>query len=161
MDMENRSRCKSSDDTEYTPELRIFGKILFSNFMLPFALLTVDQWGIMLLGIGMNPSAKPARKPHQMRIVKSVIRPHQFTPPSPKSSRRLSQIEIGVEHNPIYTIVCAIQVFLIVVAKLVRHYHLSFPSRRSWVKTTKYRHWAIKSTAPKGPPLPGEVPDEA
>jgi hypothetical protein len=29
------------------------------------------------------------------------------------------------------------------------------------VKTTKYEHWALMSTAPKGPPLPGEVPDEA
>ena len=117
--MENWGRGKPSDDAEHTPEGGVFGKMLFGHFMLVFSALTMDQRDSLLLGISMNPSTKSAGKPHEMSIVKMLIRPHQLTPPSPKATRRLSQIKIGIQHNTIYTIICAIQEVLILLTEFI------------------------------------------
>jgi len=159
--MENRGRSKPSDDTEHPPEGGVLGEMLLGQFMLVFSGLTMDQRDSLLLGIGVNPSTKSTGKPHEMGVVQGFIRSRQLTPPSPKTTRGLSQTEISIEYDAIYTIICTIEIFLIIAAKLVGHHHLSFPLRQSWVKTIKYKPWAIKSTAPKGPPPPGEVPEEA
>ena len=123
--MENRRRGKPSGDAEHTPEGGVFGEILFGNFILPFFSLTVDQWDTVLFGIGMNPSTKPTRKPHEMGIVKIIIRPCQLSPLGPKSTARLGQIKMGIKNDTIYAKVCTIKVILIVFAQLIRHPHLS------------------------------------
>lgn len=140
VDLENGHWCHSSDDTEDTSETGVFGDMLFGQFMLLFSPLAVNQWNALLLGISMDSPAEATRKSHQVCVVKRIIRPHQLTPPSPKASWRLGQIKIAIEHDTIYTIICAIEILLIIATKLVWHLHLSFPPRRFRVKTIRYEH---------------------
>jgi hypothetical protein len=161
VDLENGHGCQSSNDAEDASETGIFGDMLFGQFMLPFSTLTVNQRNALLCGISVNSSAKATRESHEMGIVKILIVPSQLAPPSSESSGGLGHNEIGIEHDAIDTIICAVKIALIIVTELIWHHHLSSPPRRLRVKTTKYEHWALMSTAPKEPPLPGEVPDEA
>jgi hypothetical protein len=161
VDLENGHGCQSSNDAEDASETGIFGDMLFGQFMLPFSTLTVNQRNALLCGISVNSSAKATRESHEMGIIEILIIPSQLAPPSSESSGGLGHNEIGIEHDAIDTIICAVKIALIIVTELIWHHHLSSPPRRLRVKTTRYEHWALMSTAPKGPPLPGEVPDEA
>jgi hypothetical protein len=140
MDLENGHRCQSSDDTEDASKTGIFGDMLFGQFMLPFSTLTVNHRNALRFGISVNPSAKSTRESHEMGIVQILIVSSQLAPPGSESSSRLGQDEIGIEHNAINTIICALKILLIGVAELVRNYHLSFPLRPLRVKTTEYKH---------------------
>jgi len=124
--VENRCGCKSSDDVEDPAEGKVLGQMRFGQFMLLFPLSALDQGNPLFLSISMNPAAKAACEPHQMGIVKILIASPQPTPPRAESSFRLSQNEVGVQDNPIHTIIGPVKIRLIGLAEFVRHPHRSF-----------------------------------
>ena len=129
LNVKNRGRGNPNNDTKYTPKVRILGNMLLGNLVLTFTALTVNQWDTFLFSIGMNPSAESSCKTHQVSIVQIFIRTLQGTPPCPETTGGLAKWKIGVEHDSIYTIICAIKMFLILFAEFVWYDHRSFPYR--------------------------------
>lgn len=120
LDLPDRSRRPAHQDEEHPHKIRIFGKVLLGQFMFAFSTLTVENRDAMGACISTKPPAEATRHAHQMRVIQMLIGSiMQASPPGAKSCRGLSQPEVGVEHNPIHTVIGSIHQGRIVLAERI------------------------------------------
>jgi hypothetical protein len=84
-----------------------------------------------------------------MGVIQLVIRPVEPAPPGAKPARVVPQRVVGVEHDPVHTVIGAGQKIPVPLAELIDH-----------ARTVTAAPTAT-DTAPKGPLMLGEVPRSA
>jgi hypothetical protein len=94
--------------------------------VLPLSSSTVNQRNALLCSIGADSPTKATREPHQMGIVKILITTPQPTPPGSESSGGLRHNEIGIQYNPINTIVGSGKIRFIGLRKFIGYLHRCF-----------------------------------
>src|SRR5262249_6868681 len=93
-----------------------------SDLMLTLTPLTLDHRDSPRSGPGPHPAGEPPGHPHQVRVVQQLVAiAVQPPPPHPEPTRVMPQREVGVEHDPVHTIVGTGQQIPIALAELVRH----------------------------------------
>jgi len=83
-------------------------------------------------------------------VVAAAVQP---PPPAPEPARIMAYREEGVQHYPVHAVIAAIDQVPVPFGEVIGHTPTVEPARSS--------HQDISHTAPKGPLLPGEVPDGA
>src|ERR1019366_6854386 len=149
-DLPHDGRRPGHQDQEHAHSDRVLTQILFGDPVLALPGLAVDYRHLVRLGPGPYPPGDPPGQPHQVRVVQlfvAVLVP--ATPPHPKPARVGSQRVVGVEHDPVHSVVAAGQQVTVTFTEFISHLQ------------TVRRPAPVTRTAPKGPPLPGEVPEAA
>ena len=170
----NGRRGSSHQYAEYSCEVRVGWQQVFGKLMFALTALAVNQGNTLFFSISVDPATKASREAHEMGIIQFVVIAQEPAPPRTESSARPGQSEIGVQDDTIYTVVDGIKQITIGLAELICHSrHVCPPDSHKAMGSADHistirvhpRNSAVKSitarAAPKGPLLPGEVPDEA
>ncbi len=129
-------------DQEHPRTHRVGREVLLGDLVLALAALAVDDRDPVRPGRGPHPAGEPPGHPHQMRVVQQVLAPVvQTPPPHPEPARCVAQRVVGIEHDAVHAVIAAAQKIAVPLTEPISH-HGRFPS-----------------TAPKGPPVPGRVPE--
>src|SRR5215470_10376808 len=100
-------------------------------------------------GIASQATAEPARQPHQMGLIQGLIASRQLSPPQPESAGTVTQAEVSIQQDPIYTVITACYNIPIECAQSIAHAaHLT--------RTTP-----CFATAPRGPLFRSAVCEKA
>jgi hypothetical protein len=104
-------------------------------------------------GPGPDPPREPPRQAHQVSVVLhrmglGVTAPDQPSLPGPESARRIAPRLVGVKHDPVDAVIRAGQQACIPRREVISH-----------PPTVGLRYHSRQPDCPKGPFLPGEVPD--
>jgi hypothetical protein len=146
----HRRRGLRGQDQEHSRAHRVRGQVLLGDPVLALPALADDRH---LVGRSprLHPAGEPAGHPHQVRVVQLLIGAAvQSAPPGPEPARVVPQREVGVEHDPVHAVIRAGQQIAVPGAEYISHpptVGRADPSRQP--------------AAPKGPPVPGEVPEPA
>src|SRR5215472_833712 len=72
-------------------------------------------------GIASQATAEPAGQPHQMGLIQGLIASRQLSPPQPESTGAVTQAEVSIQQDPIYTVITACHNILIQCAQSIAH----------------------------------------
>ncbi len=134
-------RARHHDQEHPRPD-RVGREVVLGDLVLALAALAVDDRDPVRAGRGPDPAGEPPGHPHQMRVVQQVLAPVvQTPPPHPEPARCVAQRVVGIEHDAVHAVIAAAQKIAVPLTEPISH-HGRFPS-----------------TAPKGPPVPGRVPE--
>ena len=128
------------------------GQVLLRDPVLALPGLAVDHRDAVRGRPGPHPAGEPARQPHQVRVLQLRIRiTVPAPPPGPEPARAMAQRVIRVQHDPVHAVIAARQQVPVPFGEVISH--------ALTVEATRTSDQDISHTAPKGPLLPGEVPD--
>ena len=120
-DLPYRSLGATDQDEKQSLSDAGLGQIFLCEVVFPFPRAAVDDRNSMRLGVGAKAPTEATRHPHQMRVVQRVVGSGQGPPPDMKASGRMAHTEVGIQNDPIHTIVAAGEKILIMVAESIRH----------------------------------------
>lgn len=112
--------------------------------------LAVHDRHVVGLAPRLHPPGEPTGHAHQVGVVQLLIRAVvQPPPPRAEPAGRVTHREVGVEHHPVDAVIVAIHQIAVAFPELIGH-----PQTVSEPAPSDER-------PPKGPPIPGEVPESA
>jgi hypothetical protein len=156
LNLPNRRRCPSYQDQKHASEVRGGRQMSLSDFMFPLPLFAMNDGNTMLLCIGVDTSAEPPCHTHQVSVVQILVGAFQTSPPHTETPWRTAKSEVTVKHNPVSTVVGAIQIIRVVLAELIRHIHHFHCSL--WQDDRSLREIAPLVNCPKGAMSSGQSP---
>lgn len=118
----NRRWRASNQDQKYADETWIFWKMFLGSFVFPLSWHTINQRNLVCLRMCANTTAKTSSHSHQMSIVQIVIRTHQLSPPSTEAAWCLTQAKVGVEDNPVHTVIGVVQQVSVIITILIQRF---------------------------------------
>lgn len=149
----DRRRAPAHQDEEHPRAHRVLSEVVLSDLMFTLAPLALDHWDSPRSRPRPHPAGEPPSHPHQMSVVQQLITiAVQPPPPHPKPTRVMTQREVGVDHDPVNTIVGTGQQIPIALAELVRH-------RGTLRAPTPPRSHRRPTLPRQGPSLPSAVSD--
>jgi hypothetical protein len=86
-----------------------------------------------------------------VRVIQLIVAAVQPPPPAPEPARIVPDREEGIQHHPVHAVITARQQIPVPFSEVISH--------ALTVEATRISDQDISHTAPKGPLLPGEVPD--
>jgi hypothetical protein len=120
-DVAHRRLGSTDQDQKQTLGDRGLGQVVFGHIMLALASHTVDDRNTMRFGIASHAPAEPAGQPHQMGVIKGVVRSSERPPPHAEAARTMCHPEIRIQDNAIHAVVAAAQQISIKLAQSVCH----------------------------------------
>ena len=121
-DLPHRRRRPRHQDQEHAHADRVLAQVLFGDPVLALLSLAVDHRHLVCLGPGPNPAGEPARQPHQVRVVQLLVALLvPAPPPEPEPARTVPQRVVGVEHDPIHTVIRAGQQIGVPLTEIIDH----------------------------------------
>src|SRR5215831_18873910 len=84
-------------------------------------------------GIASQATAEPAGQPHQMGLIQGLIASRQLSPPQPESTGAVTQAEVSIQQDPIYTVITACHNILIQCRSDPAEWILRLGSQRRWI----------------------------
>ena len=109
-------------DQEQALDRRMGGQVLFGNLVFPFASITLDHGDTVGFGKGPQAAAEAARHADQMSVIQLLVRAvPQPAPPRAETTGRMQERVVGVQHDPIHTIVAAFEKRMVTFGQRVRH----------------------------------------
>lgn len=123
--------CFRDQDQEHPGPDGVGGQIVLRDPMLPFPGAAGDHLDLVRGGPGPDPAGEPARQPHQMRVVQRVVAVVvPASPPHPEPARIVPESEVGVDHDPVHTVIAAGHQLGIAGAQLIHPPTVRRPSVR-------------------------------
>jgi EmrB/QacA subfamily drug resistance transporter len=146
-------RGLADQDHEHSRSHRMGAQILLRDQVLALPRRAAGHRDGVIGGPGPDPPREPPRQPHQVSVVQHRIRlgvttPDQAPPPGPEPARRVAHRVVGIQHDPVHAVIRAGQQARIARREVIGHPPTVGPRRPS-----------RQPDCPKGPFLPGEVPD--
>ena len=146
-------RGPGHQDHEHSRSHRMGAQILLRDQVLALTCRAVDHRDGVVRGPGPDPPCEPPRQAHQVSVVQHriplrVTAPDQPPPPGPEPARAAAQRIVGVQHDPVHAVIRAGQQPRIPRREVISH-----------ALNVSLSPLTVRRTAPKGPFLPGEVPD--
>ncbi len=144
-----RGRCAGDQDQEHAGAHPVRRQVLLGDAVLALVVLAVKDRDAIRGGPRSDPPGEAASHPHQVGVVEVLVVVVVQSPPSdPKTTRAVTEREIGVQDDAVHTVVYSGQQIAIACRQLVTHLVTVGLCGTS-------RH---VGTAPKGPSRRGEVP---
>lgn len=107
-------------DEEHAGTHVVLPQVLLGDQVLAVLPVAVDDGDRVCLAERPHPSGEPARHPHQVRVVELLVAVAvQPSPPDPEPAWRMPEGEVGIEHDPVHTVVAAPQKIPVPLAELV------------------------------------------
>ena len=154
----HRVRGAMNRDTKQPFLVRIARPMLFGDFVHVFIGHLFQDRDLPLLGHGPHPPRKPSCPTHHVGLVQVVIAAIHVPPPSAETAGRAEQGAVSIEHDPVHTIVAAIQQVLITNAERIRGGHeelLKRAHQRARDNGHGLRSQGGKERGPRSVSLPG------
>jgi chromate transport protein ChrA len=146
-DLPHQCRRLRHQDQEQSRKLRVSRPVSLGQFVLAHARLAVDQGDSPPLRVGVHPATEPPGHPQHVLLVEGRIRAREAPPPVAKSTPRLPERKVAIEHDAIRTVVSALQQVLVVVRKIIILFHAPDHARsRSWLPAA---HPPGRASSPK------------
>ena len=120
-DLPHRGDRAGDQDQEHPALHLVGGQVLLGDLVLAFPALAVDHRDAVRTGRGADPAGEPPGHPHQVRVVQLLVVTMQAPPPGPEPARVVAQRVVGVEHDPIHTVVAAVEKIAVALAEPVGH----------------------------------------
>src|SRR6266536_1365210 len=98
----NRPRHKNKEESSLD---NVRGQVLLTDLVLVLSPAAVYDWDLVSFGKTAYTATKATGHAHQMGVVQLVVRPHQPTPPVPKTASRVAQRVVSVQDDPIDTVI--------------------------------------------------------
>ena len=119
----HRRRCLRHQHQKHSrPHGVVGGQVFLGDPMLAFTGLAVDDRHLVRRAPGLDPTGEPARHPHQMVVVQLLVAAVvQLPPPHPEPARRVPHRVVGVQHDPIHTVIRTGQQIPVPCAEVVGH----------------------------------------
>jgi hypothetical protein len=144
-----RGRRLRHHDEEHTRADRVRLEVLRGDQVLALPGLAVDQRDAVGGRPGLHPAGEPARHPHQAGVIELLVAASvQLPPPDPEPARAVTQREVGVQHDPVHAVIGTPQQIPVPLSEVIGH-----------PPTVELSGFSRQPDCPKGPFLPGEVPE--
>ena len=105
VDLPDRGRGPRDQDQEHPRAYRVVGEVLLRDQVLTLTPPAVDHRDVVGCGGRPHPPGEPARHPHQVRVVQLRVVAVQAPPPDPEPARTVAQRVVGVQDDPVHTVV--------------------------------------------------------
>src|SRR6266511_6077987 len=104
-DVPHRCNRPSHKNKEESSLDNVRGQVLLTDLVLVLSPAAVYDWDLVSFGKTAYTATKATGHAHQMGVVQLVVRPHQPTPPVPKTASRVAQRVVSVQDDPIDTVI--------------------------------------------------------